>query len=181
MAPNLLDFVWLIFIITCYFLSSLRGGSKQIFSFVAIIFSFMIAGQHYWDVGKVLPEKVFPESFAGAAGFVVVFLLAFVVISLIGRFLDSIFKYIHFSSIDRFVSKFIGVLKGLTLGWMTVVILMVNYPADLPLLTDSMVTPYLYPGVQKVATLLPKKEQKKFFAKEGDLKRLWEKNKGNKK
>ena len=76
----------------------------------------MIAGRNYWDVGKVFPEKVFPESFAGAVGFLVVFLLAFGIVSLIGRFLDGIFKQIHFGVIDLFVSITIGILKGLTLG-----------------------------------------------------------------
>jgi len=181
MAPNFLDFVLLIFLVACYFLSSLRGGSKQIFSFAAIILSFVIAGRNYWDVGKVLPEKVFPESFAGTVGFVVVFLLAFGIVSLIGRFLDGIFKQIHFGGIDRFVGIAIGIVKGLTLGCMTVVILMVNYPADASILTDSIASPYILPAAHKFAKLLPQKEQKEFFGKEVDLQKFWEKNKEKRK
>jgi uncharacterized membrane protein required for colicin V production len=181
MAPNLFDFALLIFLIACYFLSSLRGGSKQIFSLAAIIFSFVIAGRNYWDVGKIFPEKVFPESFAGAIGFVAVFLLVFGVVSLIGRFLDGIFKQIHFGGIDRFVSITIGILKGLTLGCLTFVIIMVNYPADAPILTNSITGPYIFPAVRKFAKLLPKKEQKEFFTKETDLRTFWEKNKGKNK
>jgi len=179
-APNFLDFVFLIFLIACYFLSALRGGSKQIFSLAAIILSFVIAGRNYWDVGKVFPEKVFPESFAGAVGFVVVFLLAFGIVSLIGRFLDGIFKQIHFGVIDRFVSIAIGILKGLTLGCMTVVILMLNYPADALIVTDSIISPYILPAAHKFVTLLPQKEQEEFFGKEADLQKFWGKNKGKK-
>ena len=177
MAPNLLDFVFLIFLIACYFLSSLRGGSKQIFSLAAIIFSFVIAGRNYWDVGKVFPEKVFPESFAGAVGFVVVFLVVFGIVSLIGRFLDGIFKQIHFSGIDRFVSVGIGILKGLTLGCMTVVILLVNYSADAPVVTDSIVIPYILPAANKFAKLLPQEDKKEYFVNEAGLRKIWEKNK----
>jgi len=181
MAPNFLDFVCLIFLIACYFLSSLRGGSKQIFSLAAIIFSFVIAGRNYWDVSKVFPENVFPESFAGTIGFVGVFLLVFGIVSLIGRFLDGIFKQLHFGAIDRFVSIAIGILKGLTLGCMTVVILMVNYPADASILTNSIISPYILPAAHKFATLLPNKEQKEFLGKESDLQKFWEKNKGKRK
>jgi len=180
-APNFLDFVFLIFLIACYFLSSLRGGSKQIFSLAAIILSFAIAGRNYWDVGKVFPEKVFPESFAGTVGFVVIFLLVFGIISLLGRFLDGIFKQIHFGGIDRFVSIAVGIVKGLTLSCMTVVILMVNYPADALILTDSITTPYILPVAHKFARLLPQKEQKDFFSKEADLQTFWGKNKGKRK
>jgi len=181
MAPNLLDFVFLIFLIACYFLSSLRGGSKQIFSLAAIIFSFVIAGRNYLGVTKVLPEKVFPESVSGAVGFIVIFLLVFGVVSLIGRFLDGIFKQIHFGGIDRFVSIVIGILKGFTLGCMTVVILMVNYPGDTPIFTNSLASPYMLPTAHKFVKLLPQKEQKKFFGNEADLQRFCEKNKGKRK
>ena len=181
MAPNLLDFVLLIFLIACYFLSSLRGGSKQVFSLAASIFSFVIAGRNYWDVGRVFPEKVFPESFAGTLGFVIVFVLVFMIISLIGRFLDGIFKRIHFGGIDRFISIGVGILKGLTLGCMTVVILVVNYPSDASILTDSVAAPYVLPAAHRFAKLLPQKEQKDFFDSEADLRTFWEKNKGKRK
>ena len=42
--PNILDFTILLFIAACYLLSSLRGGVKQIFSFAALIVSFVVAG-----------------------------------------------------------------------------------------------------------------------------------------
>ena len=175
MAPNFLDFLLLIFIISCYFLSSLRGGGKQLFSFFLIIVSFVIAGRYYWDIGGVFPEKVFPESFSGTAGFVIIFLLAFGALSFILRLFDGVFKILHFGGIDRIVSITIGILKGLVLGCMTVIILMINYPADKPILRNSLTCPYLLPEAGKLVKLLPSKEQKEYFSTERELKKLWRK------
>ena len=174
MIPNILDFIFLIFIVSCYFLSSLRGGVKQIFSFLSVIVSFFVAGRYYLNVAAVFPEKVFPESFAGAAGFFTVFLVVFGAISLFGRLFDGIFKRLHFGGIDRFVSVFIGLLKGFTLGCITIVILLINYPADSPVLVNSVGTPYIFPAVKVLVKLLPEDEQKEFIAKEIELREIWE-------
>jgi uncharacterized membrane protein required for colicin V production len=175
MIPNILDFIFLIFIVSCYFLSSLRGGVKQIFSFLSIIGSFFVAGMYYLNVAAVFPEKVFPESFAGAAGFSTVFLVVFGAISLFGRFfLDGIFKRLHFGGIDRFVSIFVGLLKGFTLSCITIVILLINYPADSPVLTDSLGVPYMIPAAKVIIKLLPEEEQKEFIAQEIELREIWE-------
>ena len=63
---------------------------------------------------------------------------------------------------------------------MTVVILMLNYPADALIVTDSIISPYILPAAHKFVTLLPQKEQEEFFGKEADLQKFWGKNKGKK-
>ena len=170
---NLLDFLFVIFVVACYFLSSLRGGSKQIFSFLVIIVSFVIAGRFYGGVADVFPERVFPESFAGTFGFVVVYGVALGLLSFLGRFFDGIFKQIHFGAIDRFVSIIIGVIKGFVLSCMTLAVLVLNYPTDTPLLTDSFAGSYLFSGAEKAAKLLPRKERKEIAENGSELMRIW--------
>jgi len=172
--PNILDFTILLFIVACYFLSSLRGGVKQIFSLAALLVSFVVAGRFYPGVAAVLPTKVFPASFANAVGLVVIFLLAFGAISLGGRFFDGLFKRLHFGGVDRVISIIIGVLKGFALGCISVAILMVAYPADSPVLTKSAATRYILPAVKVFAKLLPKEEQQTFEDTKVELEVLWE-------
>ena len=169
MAPNILDFI----IIACYFLSSLRGGVKQTFSFLAVIISFALAGMFYGSIATVIPDKVFPESFAGAMGFTTVFLLTFGLISLAGRTLDDVFKRLHLGGIDRISSIILGILKGFTLSCMTVVMIMINYPADSSILTDSVGTPYIMPAAKVIVKLLPKEEQKTFSSNAEELMEIW--------
>ncbi|MCX8012358.1 MAG: CvpA family protein [Desulfobacterota bacterium] len=175
MGPNFLDLLIIIFILAGYFLSSLRGGSKQIFSLLVILVAFFISGRYYWNIGGVLPEKVFPESFAGTVGFVIIFLLVFIFLTFIGRFFDTIFNLIHFGSVDRIVSIAFGIIKGLVLSNIALIILMINYPPEAPLLKNSMVSPYLLPSAKKLIVLLPPAEQKEFFRMEKELKKLWKK------
>lgn len=174
MIPNILDFTILLFIVACYFLSSLRGGVKQIFSFAVLIVSFVVAGMSYPGVAEVLPDKVFPEEFANATGLVVVFLLAFGIVSLVGRFFDGLFKRLHFGGVDRVISIIVGVLKGFTLGCISIAILMVSYPADSPILTQSVGTRYILPAAKVLTKLLPKEEQETFEDSEAELEGLWE-------
>ena len=154
--PNILDFTILLFIVACYFLSSLRGGVKQIFSFAALIVAFVVAGMSYPGVSAALPDKVFPEEFANATGLVVVFVLAFGIISLLLRFFDGLFKRLHFGGIDRLINIVLGVLKGFTLGCISIAILMVSYPADSPILTKSVGTRYILPAAKAFTKLLHK-------------------------
>jgi len=175
MIPNMLDFIILIFIITCYFLSSLRGGVKQIFSLIVLIVSIVVAGRFHHNVAAVFPEKVFPESFAGAAGFYVIFLLAFGVLSFGGRTLDDIFfKRVHFGGIDRGMSIILGVLKGFILGCLLMVVILVNYPADeSSLVSESVGAPYIMPAARIIVKLLPGEEREEFTIKEKELKKIW--------
>jgi uncharacterized membrane protein required for colicin V production len=174
MVPNMLDYLILGFVVFCYFLSSLRGGAKQIFSFLAVIGAFMVAAASYADIAKVFPEKVFPASFAGTAGFGTSFLLAFGMISLVGKFLDGAFKRMHFGGIDRVVSIVVGILKGFTLGCMMVTVLMVTYPADNPLLVESVSARYLMKPVRMVAKLLGSKDLKEFYKVQTEVTKTWE-------
>ena len=173
MIPNILDFTILLFIVACYFLSSLRGGVKQIFSFAVLIVSFVVAGMFYPGIAETLPDKVFPETFASATGLVVIFLLAFGSISLVGRFFDDLFKRLHFGGVDRSISIIVGVLKGFTLGCISIAMLMVSYPADSPVLTESVGTRYILPAAKVLVKLLPKEEQETFEDSEAELKGLW--------
>ena len=174
MIPNILDFIMLTFIAACYFLSSLRGGVKQLYSFIVIFASFFIAGRFYPGIAAVFPEKVFPVSFSGASAFVVLFIAAFGSISLVGKLLDDLFKRLHFGGIDRTVSILLGVLKGFVLACITMVIIIVTYPADNPTVADSVGARYIMPVARSITKLLPEEEQKKFHIKERELKEIWE-------
>jgi len=178
MNPNFLDLLIIIFILAGYFLSSLRGASKQIFSLFVMLVAFFIAGRYYWNVGGVLPEKVFPESFAGTVGFIIVFLLVFIILAFIGRWFDSIFNLIHFGGVDRIVSIIFGIIKGWVLGSITLIILMINYHPETPILKHSMISPYLLLSAKKLVILLPQEEQKEFLRMEKEFKKLWEKKVG---
>jgi hypothetical protein len=51
---------------------------------------------------------------------------------------------------------------------------MVTYPADSPILTDSVGTRYLLPAAKAVTKLLPKEHQETFEESEGELEDIWE-------
>ena len=174
MFPNILDYTLLIYLITCYMLSSLRAGPKQLFTFGILIVSFVMTGNSYEAVSSIFPPKVFPEAFAGAFGFLMTFLAVFGLLSLAGRLLDDFFKRVSFGPVDLFVTKGVGILKGVVLGAMTVVIIMVNYTLDeSPVLEESVALPYFMPAVRFTATLLPKSDQKLFAQTEKELEMVW--------
>ena len=174
MFPNLLDYTLLTYLIACYMLSSLRAGPKQLFTFGVLVISLIMTGNSYDAVSSIFPPKVFPDSFAGAFGFLVTFLIIFGLLSLAGRLFDDFFKRVSFGVADAFIAKGIGILKGLLLGCMTVVVIMVNYPLDeAPVLYESVALPYMMPVVKKTVLLLPKSDQKLFTETEKELKMEW--------
>ena len=77
MFPNILDYMLLIYLFVCFLLSSLRAGPKQLFTFGVLLVSFMMTGNSYEAISSIFPPKVFPDSFAGAFGFLLTFLAIF--------------------------------------------------------------------------------------------------------
>lgn len=174
MFPNILDYMFLILIVLCYLLSSLRAGPKQLFSFVAVIAAFIFAGRSYGEIASIFPEQVFPESFAGSFSFFIIFLAAFGIISLVGRLFENLFNRISFGIIDSFVNKGLGLLKGFMLGCMTVAVLMINYTLkEAPILPESVSLPHIMPAVRFIATLLPPTDQKLFNKTDQELQKTW--------
>jgi len=155
-------------------LSSLRAGPKQVFTFAVLIVSFVLTGNSYEAVSSIFPPKVFPESFAGAFGFLLTFLVIFGFISLAARLFDDFFKRVSFGPVDSYVTRGFGILKGVVLGCMTIVVIMVNYTLDeSPILEESVALPYYMPLVKKTATLLSKSDQKLFAETEKELQMAW--------
>jgi len=60
------------------------------------------------------------------------------------------------------------------LGCISIALLMVTYPADSPLLTQSVGTRYILPAVKVLVKLLPKEEQETFEESKAELGDLWE-------
>ena len=136
----------------------------------------MLAGRFYEGFVVLFPVEVFPESFAEATGFTAAFLLIFGLTSITGRSFDNLFNRLHFGGVDRVVSVVLGLLKGFTLACMMVVIIMISYPADFSIVTDSVSAPYITPVARVVTTLLPQEDRKRFHLKEKELKRIWQKH-----
>ena len=178
MFPNILDYTLLIYLVACYLLSSLRAGPKQAFSFLLLVLSFVLTGKSYEGVAIVFPKQVFPEGFAGAFGFLLTFLVIFGGVSLAARLLEDVLKRVSFGVVDNIVSRGLGILKGLVLGWMTIVIIMVNYTLDeSPVLSESVSLPYVMPGVRITAKLLTPMDQKLFAQTDRELRMLWTRTK----
>ncbi|HNU71810.1 MAG TPA: CvpA family protein [Thermodesulfobacteriota bacterium] len=174
MFPNILDYSVLIFIVLCYLLSALRAGPKQLFSFILLVGAFFLTGRSYEEVSAVFPEKVFPPSFAGAFSFLIAFLAIFGVLSLLGRLLEDLFKRLSFGAIDSFVTRGLGVLKGIVLGCMLIAIVMVHYTSDeAPILSESASLPYLIPAVRVTVSLLSPEDRKLFAETDKELQTIW--------
>jgi membrane protein required for colicin V production len=173
MNPNILDFIMIVFVASCYLLSSLRGGVKQVFSTVVMVGSFVAASRFYHGIAAGFPKKVFPESFSDASAWVILFLLIFGGVSLVGKFLDDLFKRLHFGGIDRVVSIFLGLFKGLFLACAAMAIVIITYPPETSTIADSAGAPYLMPVAGGIVKLLPKEEQEEFHTKARELRDLW--------
>ena len=174
MFPNMLDYTFLILVVVCYLLSSLRAGPKQLFTFLVTVASFFMAARGYEGVASVFPEKVFPPGFAGAVSFFLVFLVILGGISLAGRIMEDFFKRLSFGTADAFINRGLGVVKGFMLGCMTVVVIMVNYSLDeSPVLSESILLRHIMPVVRVTSKMLTPADKKLFLDTDRELQMLW--------
>jgi len=150
-----------------------RGAITQIFGIIGALGGFLLAAHYYQNVASqaanLFPRLPRPEMFA----FATLFILTWVCLSLLGRWLSSLFRRGGLGGLDRFLGAGVGAAKAILLAIILVAFLTFFLPDNSSLLRDSRLAPYVHYLAQVLSKAMPPDAEKLFEQKRDELKKHW--------
>lgn len=157
MGLNPLDIIILVIVGINIGVSAWRGLVREIFGLLAIILGIVIASHTYLGVGIQLNKFLSNSNLANIIGFIVVFLLAAVLLSLVGQILSKVIKILLLGWINSLGGAIFGFIKGgLIVG--IILIILSRYPVG-PFrewINSSSLAGFFFNFIRIIIGLLPK-------------------------
>ncbi|MDI6703873.1 MAG: CvpA family protein [bacterium] len=158
---NLFDAIFLIILGLSIVLSLFRGIIREVFPVLSIIVGIVIASRNYVVIGIVLQRFVSNSNLAKIIGFSIVFLVVYVIISLIGLLTGRLIRSLSLGWVDRVGGLIFGMIKGfLIIGVIVMVISAFPVGGTKKLLDDSFFVPYTFHFIKLLLKILPQEFSK---------------------
>ena len=170
---NVLDIIFLVLLGASVIYSLIRGLTREIFSFLAVILGFLGAGYGYSWAADRLKGWVHQETLAQILGFAILFVLVALALSLLGRLLSGIIHKGGLGWADRIGGAAFGFLKAVLLIAIILLVLTAFLPPKSELLRESRVSPAAMAVARGLSFLVPEKFQDLYEQKEREIKRYW--------
>lgn len=151
-----LDITFLIIVGINGLLGLWRGVVREAFTLLGIVAGAIIASRTYEMALPVVGKIVANPNLARIIGFLLIFLVAAVLIHLLGVAIRKLFKIILLGWLDRFLGLLFGLIKGLAIV-LVAIILLSKFPVgnSRELLEDSIVVPYAFILLKLFLPFLP--------------------------
>jgi membrane protein required for colicin V production len=170
---NVLDIIFLVLMGASVIYSLIRGLTREIFSFLAVVLGFFGAGYGHPWAAEWLQGWVHQETLAQILGFAILFLLVALAVSLLGRLLSGIIHKGGLGWADRMGGAAFGFLKAVLLIAIILLVLTAFLPPKSELLRESKVSPAAMAIARGLSFLVPEKFRDLYEQKEKELKKYW--------
>jgi len=166
---NLLD--WILIAVAAFSIlrGLMRGAISQVFGIAGILGGFVVASHNYQFVGAELTRNFPSLSGAGTIAFIVLFLLTWFCIAVAGYWIGRIIRKAGLGFLDRLWGGMIGFGKALLLAIAVISILTMFAADNSPLLTRSLLVPYVKEASRFLFKLAPDKVQDEFLKRQKEL------------
>ncbi|MEE9436968.1 MAG: CvpA family protein, partial [Candidatus Adiutricales bacterium] len=108
-------------------------------------------------------------SYRDVLGFLLVFLVAYVILAVIGLIMDKVIKMTISKPLDIIMGSLVGLLKGIFLAALLLLVVSAFVAPDEPLLKDSQSRPLLLPVADNMKKLTPDNLRKQLEAKKNQV------------
>ena len=170
---NALDITFLVLTGASVIYSLIRGLTREIFSFLAVVLGFFGASYGHSWVAEWLKPWVRQETLAQILGFVFLCLLVALAVSLLGRLLSGIIHKGGLGWADRIGGAAFGFLKAVLLVAIILLVLTAFLPPKSKFLLESKVSPAALAMARGLAFLVPDKFHDLYEQKEKEIKKYW--------
>jgi membrane protein required for colicin V production len=159
-------------------LSVLRGLSHGALRMLTSILSFALGiyAASTWH-GRA---QTFAQTHLGTSpisseiiGYAVVFLVAFVLVEIVGQRVTAFAELLHLKLIDRLAGAALGAVLGAIVAGLNVTVLTAFLPANSPILQNSELAPEILAYNQKMLGYIPTQVRQAYEDKRQQLARYW--------
>ena len=169
---NYFDIVFIIIISAFSIYGLIRGFVKEIVSVISIVLGLYIALHWYGEAAQyfaVLRE----QNLQNILGFIIVFIGASLILSLIGKLVNLALKDINLGCIDHLLGLVFGFIKGVVVVCAILLVLVSFLSPSNKRLAESQLTPDIISLTKTIAAFSPPSLKERFTVKLDELKKVW--------
>jgi len=174
---NYLDIIIVVILCYCVIRGVFRGLIKELSSIIGVFGGFYAAYTYYAVVAKPLSAWISNPGYLNILGFMVIFCVIFLVISILGVIINYLLKLAFLGWFDRFCGAVFGAMKSLLIVSIILIALTTFLPKGAPLIKDSLLSPHVTLISEKMIKVVPKDMKDAFTTKITELKKEWDKKK----
>jgi|GEM_PF-746778 len=171
---NYLDIVFIIIISAFSIYGLIRGFVKEIVSIISIVLGFYIALYWYEEAARYLAGFK-NQNLQNILGFILVFIVASLIVSLLGKLVSLALKGIELGCINYLLGLVIGFFKGVFVVCVFLLVLVYSQPYSNKVLAESQLTPAIISLTKTIAAFTPSGLKEQFTVKFDELKKVWNK------
>ncbi len=170
---NLLDITLIVILAYCLIRGVFRGLVKELSSIIGVFGGFFAAYSYYLYAAEFLSRWINDVSYQNIIGFMALFCIVFILISLLGVLIKYLLHVLHMGQVDRVGGGVSGFAKGLIISSVLLIALTVFLPAGVPVIKESKISPYIIIVSNKMSSVVSKHIKERFTLNAGELKRAW--------
>jgi membrane protein required for colicin V production len=146
-----------------------RGFAREIITIIGLIVAFPLAALYYPDVAKYLRPSFENPVTLDVISFLFLFVVIYIIIAILGIFLDKLANIRIIKPLNIFFGGIIGIIKGMFIASLLLLALTAFLKPDAPLLSKSVIHPYIGHISDIMLELVPEDLKKNFKDKRGNL------------
>ncbi len=137
MTVSILDIIFLVIIVACVLIATIKGFVKCFLSKAAIIASILLALSFTPNAAQIIKKWVDIQYVTSILAFIAVFVIAFLVLKLLQLLIEKIFSGRVLKTLDRIFGAVWGILIGLLFVIVILLVLKIQPFANTQNLLDS--------------------------------------------
>ncbi len=171
---NLLDVILLIILAYGLIRGTFRGIIKEVASLAGVFVGFYVGYTRYATVADPIRRYFATDQAPNLVGFFIMFILAYLAVSLVGVFIRYALRIAHLGVLDRVLGGAFGFAKGLLAAMVVVYALTAFLPKnDDNILAKSVLAPHTTSITQAMNQYVTQDMKTDFYHHVEDLKRKW--------
>ncbi len=160
----------------CLIRGIFRGLVKELSSIIGVMAGYYAAYSYYPYVAKFLSKWVSVVDYSRLIGFLVVFTVVFLIISILGVIIKYLMSIAFLGWVDRISGGIFGFIKGLLIASVLFIVFTTFLSKNASLVKDSIVAPHLSHLSMQMAKIVSKDMKHEFTEKIEGLKKAWKKH-----
>ncbi len=151
---NVLDYIILIPLIYLTVKGIIRGFVLEAASLAGIILGVWLGNIFQPDVSKILSRFMSDSDFIPLISIAIIFVVTVILCNLAGWGFKLLFKKGILGWFDKLMGGVFAVLKTIFLSYVVIIILTFYVPAKAPLITESLLAPWIIKSYQSIVGLV---------------------------
>jgi membrane protein required for colicin V production len=151
---NMLDIIFLVILVLSFVLALFKGLVKEIISLVALVGGLLLAASYFDTAAVLFASWVDSPAWRDVLGFLVIFLGIQLAAGTTVFIIDRILKFSHIKWFDRLMGGVFGIIRG----WLicsVILLAMTAFSLELPVVQNSVLSPYLMITARLAAGMVP--------------------------